>query len=367
MNDMNRMRDLVEGKLSRVEAPVASAELIRRARRRRTRSLVGAGVVGASCLAVLVIALGLLLPLGGRGGQPANDATPATTPVNGELLYAKYVGTEGWSLFALDPATGRERRITHGYRDYGSDWSPDGSKVIYDSETEQSARHDIIVANADGSHATVVAEDGSVPAWSPDGTQIAFARPDLGKMISFGEGSSGTPYYLYMMGADGTDVRQITRGDHSDYFPAWSPTGRQVVFLRQGAGVFVMNADGTGLRKLTGSGVEVLSAPDWSPDGTSIAIAVNGERNGKPGGILLLHPDGSKSSWIPGTEAAYPDHVGNPAWSPDGQLIAYTRGYPSTIVISRPDGTDKRVLHPDPGEDSLEELAWGPADTSQGR
>jgi hypothetical protein len=53
MSEMNRIREVVEEKLSRVEAPAASAELIRRARRRRTRSLVGAGVVGVSCLAVL--------------------------------------------------------------------------------------------------------------------------------------------------------------------------------------------------------------------------------------------------------------------------------------------------------------------------
>jgi len=115
------------------------------------------------------------------------------------------------------------RCILPGYRDYGSDWSPDGTRIVYDSESREGGQG-IWVVNADGSEATKLIDDGSVPAWSPDGTRIAFARPDLGEMVSFGDGSGGTPFYLYVMDADGTNVRTI--GDFPSFGIgglAWRP------------------------------------------------------------------------------------------------------------------------------------------------
>lgn len=99
---------------------------------------------------IAIMAFALLIAAAGsygvftvlRNGSPDVPAAGGdrpdgvTAPTNGELLYAKYVGTEGWSLFAVDPETSQERRITYGYRDYGSDWSPDSTKIVYDSEVK---------------------------------------------------------------------------------------------------------------------------------------------------------------------------------------------------------------------------------------
>jgi TolB protein len=326
---------------------------------------------------IATIALALILPIaaiyaafvvGGPGSvTPPADDSVAPAPTNGELLYAKRL-SDGWSLFALDPETGTERQITHGSRDYGSDWSPDGTSIAYDSESRGGGQG-IWIANADGSEATKLIDDGSVPAWSPDGTQIAFARPDIGEMVSFGEGSAGTPIYLYVMDADGTNVRRLTDGQFSDYSPAWSPDGTRIAFVRygrEGAGLFVMNADGTAVRQVAGPGIEIFGAPAWSSDGTSIAIAVNGAKNGPAGGILLLPADGTgEGTMIPGTEVEYPDYVSNPAWSPDGKWIAYLHGYQGELVILHPDGSDRRTLSVDPETDSIEELAWGAAPSAE--
>jgi Tol biopolymer transport system component len=322
---------------------------------------------------IATIALALILPIAaiyaafvvGGGGSviPGADDTGTTTPTNGELLYAKRLSA-GWSLFALDPETGTERQITQGYRDYGSDWSPDGTRIVYDSESPEGG-DGIWVANADGSDPRKLIDNGSVPAWSPDGTKIAFARPDIGEVVSFGDGSAGTPFYLYVMDADGTNVQRLTDGRFSDYSPAWSPDSTQIAFVRygrKGAGLFVMNAEGSDVRRVAGPGIEVFGAPAWSPDGASIAVAVNGTKRGPPGGIMLLPTDGSgETTTIQGTEVEYPDYVSDPAWSPDGEWIAYVHSYQGELVILHPDGSDRRTLNVDPETDSVEELAWGSA------
>lgn len=353
--------------LRRVEHLDPDEDLVERARRRPTRPAPppSRSTKIVTILVALVVPLALIYGAFGimrdRGGiTPGNAGPVEAIPRNGDLLYAKRVNN-GWSLFTLDPTTGIERQITDGNRDYGSDWSPDGTKIVYDSESAEGGEG-IWVANADGSDATKLVDDGSVPAWSPDGSTIAFARPDLSKTVSFGDGSSGTPSYLYLMDADGTNVRRLTDGDFSDYSPAWSPEGSQIAFVRtspEARGLFVMNSDGSKQRALA-TGLEILGAPSWSPDGTSIAVAVN--QGGNSGAIMLTSADGSGApTIIPGTQASFPDSDNNPAWSPDGEWIAHIEGYQGRVVLIHPDGSGRRVLKVDPGSDSIEELAWGSA------
>jgi TolB protein len=322
--------------------------------------------LGLGVSVALVVAAVAVLGARNRGPSPGSSVTGATgdattTPSNGDLLYAKRVD-DGWSLFTLDPETGAERQITHGYRDYGSDWSPDGRQVVYDSETRD-GHEGIWVANADGSDAREVVQDGSVPEWSPDGTQIVFARAEPGRTVQLSDGVAATPSYLYVMRADGTDVRRLTEGDFSDYSPVWSPDGTQIAFERLGreqSGLFVMRVDGSDVRQLA-SGLEIFSAPAWGSNG-EIAIAVNGTKDGAPGGIVLVAADGSGTlQMVPGSEVDYPDYVSDPTWSPDGEWLAYVRGYRGEIAITRADGSDTRTLRIDPGQDSIEELSWGVA------
>jgi TolB protein len=98
-------------------------------------------------------------------------------------------------------------------------------------------------------------EDDAVPNWSPDGTKIAFVR---------GQGDSVN---IWVMNADGTDVHRLTASG-KDYDPSWSPDGRQIVFssYRQGrtGEIYVINADGSGVVRLTHDTYDD-QAPDWQP------------------------------------------------------------------------------------------------------
>jgi TolB protein len=213
-------------------------------------------------------------------------------------------------------------------------WSPDGSKIAFAGflnyppmtpvqTTRQIGTSEIFVVNADGTGlvrltSNNVNDEG--PAWSPDGTRIAFA----------------SDYQIFVMNAEGTGLKRLTHDNAFDIEPAWSPDGTKIAFSTdRGRGknsvIFSMNADGTGVTQLTKDpGYDIQ--PAWSPDGTKIAFA--SER--KVGyGIYLMNPDGSEQTSITG-----PDGYLHPSWSPDGKMIAYAEYDGGMFCLMRSDGSE---------------------------
>ena len=143
--------------------------------------------------------------------------------------------------------------------------------------------------------------DVQTPVWSPDGRRIAFlSRRDGNKE-------------LYVMNADGSGQRRLTRDASISATPAWSPDGRTLAFesVRDGTtGVYVVNADGGGQRRLARNG----HAPAWSPDGRTIAF-FSGPK------IYLMNADGSEHRRL--TKPVVGGRQRSLAWSPDGRKLAF--------------------------------------------
>ncbi len=196
---------------------------------------------------------------------------------------------------------------------------------------------------------------------SPSSASSAPA-PRLGNKIVFTSNRTGS-YNIYLVNADGSGLRQLTRfraGDLSR--PSLSPDGNTVVFDRPKkpnaeSDIWIVRTDGRGLRNLTPD-PEDDTSPSWSPDGTKIAFASS--RSGAYD-IFVMHPDGTAIEQL--TDRGATD--GEPAFSPDGTRIAFLECDPSSAACQlwtmNADGTGARRLTKSPVED--ERPAWSPDGT----
>jgi TolB protein len=242
-------------------------------------------------------------------------------------------------LFAVTP-TGEEERVLAANALHPA-WSPNGRQIAFAASRDGNAG--IYVMNADGSEQTRLTDDPSgdfFPDWSPDGRKIAFT--------SNRDGNSE----IYVMNADGSEQTRLTDDPAVDQFADWSPDGKQIVFGRVGfpSGVqeiYVMDADGGNQRRLADG-----RFPAWSPNGQQIAF------NPRASEIYVMEADGREPRLVT-------DGVGSlnlfPAWSPDGKQLAFVsnRDGNLNVYIINLDGTGLTRVTSDPRPDVLPD--WHPA------
>jgi Tol biopolymer transport system component len=216
-------------------------------------------------------------------------------------------------------------------------WSPDGTRIVFTSDRDEVGGYtDIWVINGDGSRATNLTPTAAgsdnfheyQPAWSPSGTQIVFVKDVPGEVIS-------EQADLFVMDVEPAtdDATNITRSDFSELDPAWSPDGLKIAFAgvrNSGFEIVTMDPDGRNELVLTGDGFEGDDrAPDWSPDSSKVVFMKQSQVGGccEPWEIWGVNRDGSGDVNLTNDPS---DDMG-PSWSPDGAEITFTSNRDRTV------------------------------------
>jgi TolB protein len=270
------------------------------------------------------------------------------------VAYASFPGRNGKIAFSTDQAgnqdiwvinadgTGETRLTTSTRNDTHPAWSPDGSRIAFarDGQFQHGALNqaaDVFIMNADGTGATPtgggeacdIGMFGNIGVggitWSPDGTRIAFT-------CSWDDGADGgNP--IEIMNTDGTGVHSVTSGFHPD----WAADGNRLAYHT------------TTLRVTTFDPPSHVPVPapgrfaSWSPDTSRIAVS-----GSSPARVYTVNPDGSGATNL---TAGF-----DPSWSPDGSKIAFVDG--GQIHVMSADGTNRQPLTSSTG--TKNQPAWQP-------
>lgn len=286
---------------------------------------------------LLVPALPLLLAGCGQGPGPTVHTASDPYPVTGRIVLSSN-RAGNFDLYIMTLASGGETfkaLAKNAATEKMPAWSPDGSQVAFVSS--RSGRDQLYVVDADGTdlrRLTFGTLADQRPTWSPDGTKLAFQR------------GQGTQWALWRVNLDGSGLSRLTPAAGDTRRPSWSPDGSRLACQRWIAKdanydiCTVSAADGGSLKRLTND-----PAPDGDPaysrDGQWLAFTSKRGNTGGAASVWLMKADGSGEVRV---TSGYNDLF--PCWSPDGHHIGFQRDTGGTFQVDSitPDGHSTRLI-----------------------
>jgi TolB protein len=264
---------------------------------------------------------------------------PSETPPAGEIIYQ--TNQDGnFELYSIDIRSGATFRLTNNS---ANDMSPTfiaAKNQIGFISDRQNGLHLYVMDTLGENIKSIISEKGTAveyPDWSPDGEFITASLVE-----ECLDPAKKCVYDIYVMNADGTNFKNLTNTPESEWVPAWSPDGEQLAFSSDRDGdseIYVMNRDGSHLVQLTkNSGYD--GRPRWSIDGTRFAFET--DRDGGDWDIYTMNTDGTDPSPIT-------NNVSNDiseSWSPDGNWLVYVSNSDgdNEIFIIDSNGQNQRQL-----------------------
>ncbi len=316
-------------------------------------------------LAVLAVLVAILVALAIGSRSPH-------LPVNGPILFAR-----GGDVYRLNGDGTTTDLTPNGGNETSISFSPDGSRLALFETTSDGAQ--LAVMPVTGTRPSVVPTgqlfhptfgDTEIPAWSPDGSRVAFGS------TVYADANDRGPSAVFVVDlASGRTVQLPLTGMVGADEPAFSPDGSRVAFQGRLAGdglpvgidgtphaLFVANADGSDIRRLSpplpGSYDAVgYGPPSWSPDGKTIAVdAVDTTVN--PGPAFRVFAI-DVATGAPRQLTTQPLNGYIPRFSPDGQSIAFLDWEPPVgdLWVMRGDGSGQRLVHRRSISDTM---SWSP-------
>lgn len=274
--------------------------------------------------------------------SPMGPAWATFPGANGKIAFVRQFKTTGTFLrpeiYVINADGSGETKLIDGSMPA---WSPEGSRIAFDQRSQEDVST-IYAMKDDGSAVTELIRDANGPAWSPDGSKIAFYR------------CPGPECYVYVANADGSGETKLAQGAE----PAWSPDGSRIAFYDwQGKyDIFVVNVDGTHELRLTDNAAKnALPSYDWSPDGSKIAFSMTYAQSSDD--IYVMNSDGSGVTRLTFNGGMMP------AWSPDGSKIAFSSWRDRDnmeIYVMNADGSDQARVTITRDDSLVEEPDWQP-------
>lgn len=197
---------------------------------------------------------------------------------------------------------------------YGAAWSPDGTKIVFASERDGDT--EVYVMNADGSDPTNLTNNpegyDSGAEWSPDGKYLAYFT-GMKKPETEEYQPPGSPYRywnadIFIMNMETGEKFQVTNSDTDDIYPTWSNDGTRLAFtsIRDGnLEIYIINADGTGLRRITNTPSRE-NAAKWLPGDEYLTYTANIGEGEEPSNNFVVNIETGEITQItPTSEIIY--------------------------------------------------------------